>query len=948
MTGLAAKVTPIAGGSLPTGTVTFLFADIEGSTRLWEQHPEAMQSALARHDALLRQAVEANNGRIVKTTGDGLHAVFDASSDAIAAALSGQRALSSEPWPPATQLRVRMALHVGEAEYRDGDYYGPALNRAVRLMAIGHGGQVLLSAITAGLARELLPASASLDDLGEHRLKDLVRPERVFQLSAPGLPADFPPLRSLDTFPNNLPVQLTSFIGRENQIAEAKRLLDTTHLLTLTGPGGTGKTRLSLQVAADLLERFTDGVWLVELAPLADPALVAQALAAALGVRDIQGRSLLDVLTDYLRQKHILLVLDNCEHLVEACSELTHHLLRACPQLRILASSREALGVAGEVSLRVPSLSLPQVGQPTADALTRSEAARLFVERARANLNEFTVTAENAPVIAQICRRLDGIPLALELAAGRVKMLTVEQIAARLDDRFRLLTGGSRTVLPRQQTLRAMMDWSWDLLTEPECLVLRRLSVFAGGWALEAAEAVSAEETAQADAVADQTVQPGDVLDVLAQLVNKSLVVVEGGQGGEARYRLLETIRQYAREKLLAAGADEALEVRRRHLGCYLALTEAAEPHLIGREMIAWLDRLEMEQDNLRTALEWALEDDPLAALRFVAVLYIFWGRRASLAEGYTWAKAALARAEASPLLEKEAAPPYLAAKARALGGVAALAFFIGEGVFARANAEAGIALARQIGDSMTLAYGLGLGAIMCGTLGDVDTARAWAEESMTISRQHGYAYGQAMVSGAQMLLVAMSDQPTPSSLIEEVVRVARASGNPWTIGMAFSNVGRVAAMTGDLDEAYTRFQEARDLFLALGDRTSYIAVQSEIGHVLRKQGRYDEAGAVYRESIPRWLETGNKAAVAHELECFGSMASAQMQYERAARLFGAAEALREALNSHMTPLERPEYDQAVAALHGQMDGASLTQAWAEGRTLSMDEAVAYATQVVP
>jgi class 3 adenylate cyclase len=444
----------------PTGTVTFLFTDVEGSTRHWEEHPAAMRAALARHDALIEAEVAGHEGTVVRPRGEGdsRFAVFARASDAVAAAAALQRALSAEPWPPEAVLRVRMALHTGEADLREGDYYGSAVNRCARLRAIAHGGQTLLSAATAALVWDSVPSGASLRDLGEHRLADLQRPEHVFQLDAGALPAEFPPVRSLEASPNNLPVQLTSFIGREEEIAEVTRLVRAApsgaRLLTLTGAGGAGKTRLAVQVAAGVVEDAPDGVWYVELAPLADPALLPQAVASTCGVRETPGRSLLASLCEVWQPRHVLLILDNCEHLLDACAALADTLLRHCPHLSILATSREPLGIGGETTWRVPSLAPPPQGAQPREALTRYAAVQLFVERAVAVRPDFAVTEANAPVLAQICARLDGIPLAIELAAARMRGLAVEQVAARLDQRFRLLTGGSRTALPRQQTLR--------------------------------------------------------------------------------------------------------------------------------------------------------------------------------------------------------------------------------------------------------------------------------------------------------------------------------------------------------------------------------------------------------------------------------------------------------------------------------------------------------------
>jgi class 3 adenylate cyclase len=486
---------------LPTGTITFLMTDVEGSTKLADNHPAAMQEALARHDALAGEIVGGHGGTVVKSRGEGdsLFCVFALASDAVGAALALQQAYQAEPWPaPVAPLRVRMGLHTGDATLRDGDYFGGTVNRCARLRAVGHGGQVLLSQTTYELVRDALPGGAGVKDLGTHGLRDLNRAEQIYQLLHPLLPADFPPLRSQENLPNNLPIQTTSFVGREREIAEVKALLGRTRLLTLTGSGGAGKTRLSLQVAADLLDQYADGVWLAELAPLTDPNLVPQTVAQVLGVREEPGRTITQTLVDYLRPKKLLLLLDNCEHLLTACAQLADTLLRACPDLRILASSREGLNIAGETTYRIPSLSLPPVGAgqsvpSTPESLSQYEAVRLFIERAQSAQPSFTVTNQNAPAVAQLCYRLDGIPLAIELAAARVRALPVEQIAARLDDRFRLLTGGSRTALPRQQTLRALIDWSYDLLSPEEQTLLRRLSVFAGGWTLEAAEAVCAD-----------------------------------------------------------------------------------------------------------------------------------------------------------------------------------------------------------------------------------------------------------------------------------------------------------------------------------------------------------------------------------------------------------------------------------------------------------------------
>ncbi|MDX1437192.1 MAG: adenylate/guanylate cyclase domain-containing protein, partial [Anaerolineales bacterium] len=614
---------------------TFLFTDLENSTRLWDQYPHDMQAASARHDALLRAVIEGHRGRVVKTTGDGLHAVFESASDGVAAALAGQQGVAAEPWPAAVgPLKVRMGLHTGESQERADDYYGPDVNLAARVMGLGSGGQILLSEVTAKLVRNAIPPGSSLADLGEHRLKGIAAAERIFQLSHPDLRADFPPLKSLAAFKHNLPKQASSFVGRTNELQEIKRLLSDTSLLTLLGPGGTGKTRLMLQVAEELIEDYPAGVWLVELAPLTDPELIPERVAAALNVQEQPGRSMPELLVEFLRRKELLLLLDNVEHLVRESASLVEYLLENCPKLKIFVTGREALFIAGETTLQIPSLSLPQRrGEADLDEMQASEGVQLFLERAHAVRPDFSLNAQNAVSIAEIVVRLDGIPLALELAAARLRMLAVDQIAARLNDRFRLLTGGRRTALPRQQTLQALIDWSWNLLDEQEQVLLRRLSVFSGGWTLEAAQAVTAFDP----------LDELDVFDRLEQLINKSLVTVQYPSEGEARYGMLESIRQYAQTKLFEAGEGDVL--RDRHADQFTGLVDLYEQEGFGRDFYIWLDRFGLEADNLRAVLEWIAEDHPGLTLHFTGILMQFEAGSLPYREARSWLEPAIDQA---------------------------------------------------------------------------------------------------------------------------------------------------------------------------------------------------------------------------------------------------------------------------------------------------------------
>jgi predicted ATPase/DNA-binding SARP family transcriptional activator len=833
-----AQVAPAVGYRSPTAplppdlprlplsddSLTFLFTDLAGSSRHWEEHPDARPEAVARHEALLRQAVEARGGTFFKTLGEQCCAAFPTAADALAAALAAQRAHHAEWWGEVGELRVRMALHTITAQERAGDYFGPTFNRLARLLGTGHGGQILLSQATAELVRDQLPEGANLRDLGERRLPDLSRPEPIFQLVVPDLPASFSPLRSLEAFRHNLPLQLTRFIGRERQMAEVKQLLGTSRLVTLTGAGGCGKTRLALQVAARMLEHFPEGVWLVELAPLADPALAPQTVATALGVQEAPSQPLLQTLVEQLRPRQLLLVLDNCEHVVGACAQLAEGLLQRCPRLRVLATSREALGIAGETRYRVPSLSVPEGQRPAAlEELGQYEAVRLFLERAGAVQPGFRLTPANAPGVAEVCRRLDGIPLAIELAAARVNALPVEKIAARLDDRFRLLTSGSRTALPRQQTLRATMDWSYDLLTEAERVLLGRLSVFAGGWTLAAAEAVCA----------GGGIEEWEVLDLLTRLVDQSLATYEepqeagwgprtvpAGTGGApwgpapGRYRLLETMRQYARDRLLEAG--EAAVVRGRHYEWCLALAEEAEPELYGAEQTAWLDRLEREHDNLRAALGWSgAHGEGKAGLRLGGALRWFWSVRGYWTEG---------REYLAGLLALPGAEARTAVRAKALHAAGWLAWHPGDFGAARVFDEQGLAIFQELGDKRGSADSLNHLGWVAYEQGDFGTARALLEECLAINRE-----------------------------------------------------------------------------------------------LVCKQG------------------------IVKDLEGLAAVAVAQAHSERAARLFGAAEGLRELSGAPLAAADRAEHDRSVAAVRTALGEAAFTAAWAAGRALSLEQAVAQA-----
>ncbi|MGZ6961079.1 MAG: adenylate/guanylate cyclase domain-containing protein, partial [Ilumatobacteraceae bacterium] len=578
---------------------TFLFTDIEGSTRLWEAYPAEMSSALRHHDEVVRAAIESNAGLVFKTVGDAFCAAFASPSSAIAAAFSAQHALLHAQWPVDSTIRVRMAIHTGECERRDNDFFGPTVNRVARLLAIGHGGQTLVSGVTADLVTDRLAGGASLMALGEHRLKDLERSERVFQLNVPGLETIFPALLSLNNsaLRHNLSIQPSSFVGRQRQIAEIRDLVTRAPLTTLTGPGGTGKTRLAMQVAAELLDGSADGVWFVDLASVTDSTGLATAVAAVFGVREEIHRRTANKIIEHLRDRELLLVLDNCEHLINDVARFAADILRSCGKVAILTTSREPLQIDGEHLYRVPPLTVPPRGSNKDDEVYDSEAAQLFLERARQHDRDFGLRAGEVPLIAQVCQRLDGIPLAMELAAARLRTMSLADLHQRLDDLFSLLNAGSRAALPRHQTLRAVIDWSYESLSRSEQIALQRLSVFPSSWTLTAAR----------DVIVGGEVDQANFDGLHDALVLKSLVQLQDSTSG-SRYRLLDTVRVYADERLCEMGPQSAVGVRRRYVECCRALAATEEPG--GNRRPERLEVLNDDLDNLRTALGFSIELD--------------------------------------------------------------------------------------------------------------------------------------------------------------------------------------------------------------------------------------------------------------------------------------------------------------------------------------------------
>ncbi len=838
-----------------------------------------MQQALADHDAVTRAAIEGHRGLVVKMTGDGSHAAFDDPLDAIGAAVQLQRALVDPTATHGIALRVRCGVHVGVDEQRDNDFFGRAVNRAARIMGVAHGGQVLLSQAVANLVSDRLPAGIELRDLGSVRLRDLAHPERLYQVVHPDLQKDFPALRSLERTPNNLPLQVTSFIGRENELVEVKKLLGATRLLTLLGPGGIGKTRLALQAAADMMDDYSDGVWFVELAPLTDVRLVPQALASVLGVMEEAGRTVVEAVVKFVKDRHVLIILDNCEHLIDPCALLAAQLLLSGPHVRILASSREPLRVAGETNYLVPSLSTPGAQtKVTLATLKQYEAARLFIERVIAVQPTFQVTRQDALAVADICHRLDGIPLAIELAAGRARVLSVEKIAERLIDRFRLLTRGDKTALPRQQTLRASIDWSYELLTEHERALLRRLAVFASGWTLEAAEAVG---TADADKY--------DVLDLLTNLVEKSLVTLEAD--GE-RYRLLDTVRQYAQERLNESGEDNA--ARTRHLAFYLALAEEAEAKGHTPEPGVWFSTLDLERENLLVASESCalLEGGAKTALRLAYSIKPWIVSRGLLGLGYRLMVEAVTRVGAQ---ERDLA------RCRALWAAGELAFLTGRYAEAKHYVEESLEIAREIGDLAIVAEALRLFGYVSLAYGERVTARTHFEAALALSRE---------------------------------------LGEKTTLAAALNGLAELHRTEGQVDGARPLYEEAVALDREVGDRRRLAVHLCNLASVLIGSESRESGRGVLLEALEIAEEIGSRQVGRAVLEYSAGLGALHQAWGLAARLYGAAETHAEQMGYHREPMDEAILPPLMARARATLGEVAFASAEAAGRALSYEEAI--------
>lgn len=912
-----ARSVALPPASIPSGTVTFLFTDIEGSTKRWEQHHDAMKAAVARHDAIVREAIESRDGFVFKTVGDAFCAAFDTSRTAIDAAIAAQLALHGEGFSEVGGLRVRMGIHAGTADERDGDYFGPGVNRTARLMSIGHGGQVLISSAVKALIADRPIDGASLVDLGLRRLKDLSLPERVWQVSIDGLSAVFPALSSLDARPNNLPIQTNALLGRDRDLVTLKSQLASQRLLTISGPGGVGKTRLALQAGADLIDRYAHGVWFVDLAPTSVGGLASSVVAQALDIRQ-SGDSADESILHSLKRREMLLILDNCEHLLDSIAPLAESILKRCSQVRILTTSRQPLGIAGEVVHRLPSLAVPDLTVTiTAKDVNVYGATALFAARALAADTQFTLTDVTAPVVAAICRRLDGIPLAIELAAARVKVLSIPNLARRLDERFKILTGGNRTSLPRQKTLAALIEWSYNLLTAREQTFFNRLGIFAGSFSLGAATEICA----------GNSIDASDVLDLLSSLADKSLIIADTG-GELERYRLLESTGAYATEKLISSGERERLA--RHHAEYFRDLVQAVNKRFNRESAFAWLACVEPELSNLRATLEWTLKqgNDPVVGGAIAGALDTFWSRGGLAVEGRYWIGAALKRVN-------ESEQPRLAA----LLWTDLSLLLSGKPKYEAA--ERAQRLYDSVGDSLAAAQARRFASNALFQMGRLEEASDVNTQALATLRESGDKLGVALCLAQQAVIEeGRGDLRAGRDLNAQAISAFDALGYGESAAATRGNMAVLEFADGHPERALVLTNEALETHLR-GKHATYIAT----GHINSAAyrialGDLERARESAREGLRCARMVQDDQDIACGLQHLALLAALGGDVRRAAQVLGYVDARFKDLDLEREYTEKWSYDKLISSLRGQLGEAEIVSLGSEGAVWSEDRAV--------
>lgn len=940
----------------PTGNVTFLFTDIVGSTRLAQQYPETYSEVLKKHDEILDKIIASHNGLVFKKIGDAFCASFHNPSDALSSAYEIQKKLSEHDWNE-IDLNIRIGLHSGEAEFLNNDYIGYiTLSRVNRIMSVANGGQVLLTQEVYDEVSDMPPKGISFRDLGERRLKDIILPEHIYQILADDLPSDFPPLKSLDVRPNNLPLQITKFIGREKEIAEIKELLTNTRKLTIFGAGGTGKTRLAVRVASEMIDEFENGVWFIELSALNDPDLVEKEIFLTLNLMEEGDKDTIDTLIDYLKNKQILLMFDNSEHLIDKCASLAHVLLQSCPKLKIISTSRESFNIAGETIYRVPPLSIPDTSKKlTVESLEQYESARLFIDRATAIKHDFKITNENVNTLAELCRKLDGIPFAIELAATRVNILPVDKILERLTDRFKLLSRGSTTALPRHQTLRAMIDWSYDLLNENEKIVLQRLSMFMGGWSLEAAEEICS----------DDSIDEYEVLDLLTSLESKSLINANE-INGNTRYNMLETIKEYCAEKF-----TDKQETQKKYFAYYLKLSDQQKMKAKGVEQTEWVRIMDSEFDNLRTSVQIAFDTDPDNEYRIIPQIGAYWLIKAYFKEGYQVCIKAL---DAKKVSDKKL-------RAGVLLTAAEMCFGLGNLTDLQTYAEEALSLTREIDFKEGIAASLiQLGNVNYTNL-EKEKAKNYYDEALRISNEIGSQSLKAK-SLSNLSFIVDDEENTPLKMMEEALKIyrsekdssnvafvlavlgrfellkknldranvfseeslaiSRENGDQYLISINLINLARIYSEKNDFSKAEYSLEDSLKIIREFGYTLNLHPALISLAEILKSKGDVDKSIQTYKEYLAGSSKSGGnfflKRAFIGLAECY----SIKGDYKQSLQCLSFVEFTAESSQSKLNKNEADTIEEIKNKIKEKLGDDSFSEYWNEGKTFSIEKAVSY------